>query len=59
MLAVPAYAKRGSRRNRKTEHVIPEIIHKKPRDGQLPPNLRDYGQAYAEFSWDQAARELR
>src|SRR5512143_1645843 len=35
-----------------------EPIPKSWPDGAVPPNLRDYAQARAEFSWDAARREL-
>jgi len=35
-----------------------EVIAKKPTDWKLPPNLRDYPQARAEFSWEAARQQL-
>lgn len=35
-----------------------EPIAKSPRDGKVVPNLQDYEQARATFTWDQARREL-
>ncbi len=36
----------------------PAIIHKRPADWTVPPNLVDYAATCAHFSWDAARREL-
>jgi len=38
--------------------MIPEVITKEALPGRVAPNLRDYGQARAAFSWEAAARGL-